>query len=156
MDKATNDGATPLLMAAQNGHTEIVDVLLKHDAEPDQPMVCLVIKSPPSFYNPCHNPCHLNSIHVSPIIHIPPRSSPTRACIYTHFQNGGVTPLMCAAFGGHGECITLLLAAGADRHTTMTAHNGVFNAGPGTTALDLATQHGHGEAAALLTLELTQ
>ena len=57
---------------------------------------------------------------------------------------------MCAAFGNHCECITLLLAAGADPSVTMTAHNGVFDAGPGTTALDLATKKGHGKAAALL------
>ena len=61
-----------------------------------------------------------------------------------------MTPLMCAAFGNHCECVTLLLAAGADPGVTMTAHNGVFDAGPGTTALDLATKKGHGEAAALL------
>ena len=67
-------------------------------------------------------------------------------------QNGNVTPLMCAAFGNHCECVTLLLAAGADPSVTMTAHNGVFDAGPGTTALDLATKKGHGEAAALLRL----
>ena len=57
---------------------------------------------------------------------------------------------MCAAFGNHCECITRLLAAGADRSVAMTAHNGVFGVGPGTTALDLATKKGHGEAAALL------
>ena len=57
---------------------------------------------------------------------------------------------MCAAFGNHCECVTLLLAAGADPSVVMTAHNGVFDAGPGTTALDLATKKGHGEAAALL------
>ena len=57
---------------------------------------------------------------------------------------------MCAAFGGHSECIAQLLAAGADVSITMTAYNEVFEAGPGTTALDLATQHGHDEAKALL------
>ena len=57
---------------------------------------------------------------------------------------------MCAAFGNHCECVTLLLAAGADPSVAMTAHNGVFGAGPGTTALDLATKKGHGEAVALL------
>jgi len=59
---------------------------------------------------------------------------------------------MCAAFGNHCECVTLLLAAGADPSVAMTAHNGVFCAGPGTTALDLATKFDHGEAATLLKL----
>ena len=57
---------------------------------------------------------------------------------------------MCAAFGNHGECVTLLLAAGADPSVTMTAHNGIFDAGPGTTALDLAKKNGHQATVALL------
>ena len=59
---------------------------------------------------------------------------------------------MCAAFGNHCECVTLLLTAGADRSVAMTAHNDEFDAGPGTTALDLAMKKGHAEAAALLKL----
>lgn len=65
-------------------------------------------------------------------------------------QVGNITALMCAAFGNHCECIRLLLAAGADPNIAMTAHKRVFDAGPGTTALDLATNKGHGEAVALL------
>ena len=57
---------------------------------------------------------------------------------------------MCAAFGNHSKCITLLLTAGADPSVATTAHNDVFDAGPGTTALDLATKNGHGEAMVLL------
>ena len=56
---------------------------------------------------------------------------------------------MCAAFGNHCECITLLLAAGADRSIAMEAGN-FFDASSGTTALDLAATKGHGEAVALL------
>ena len=59
---------------------------------------------------------------------------------------------MCAAFGNHCECIRLLLAAGADPNIAMTAHKRVFDAGPGTTALDLANKKDHGAAASLLTL----
>ena len=60
---------------------------------------------------------------------------------------------MSAAFGNHCECITLLLAAGADPSVAMFARNGEFDdAGPGTTALDLATKKDHGAAASLLTL----
>ena len=29
------DGATPLFMASQNGHTNVVDVLLRHGADPN-------------------------------------------------------------------------------------------------------------------------
>ena len=85
---------------------------------------------------------------------IPPLTYPSPHCLTTPYlsQSGNVTPLMCAAFGNHCECVTLLLAAGADRSVNMTAHNGVFDAGPGTTALDLAMKKGHGEAAALLKL----
>ena len=56
---------------------------------------------------------------------------------------------MCAAFGNHCECITLLLAAGADRSIAMEAGN-FFDASSGTTAVDLAAKKGHGEAVALL------
>ena len=96
-------------------------------------------------------------IRVTPTIHIVTSISAlplTSFRLSHHFfpQDGNVTPLMCAAFGNHCECITLLLAAGADPSVTMTAHNGVFDAGPGTTALDLATKKDHGAAASLLTL----
>ena len=29
------DGATPLLMASENGHSSVVDVLLRHGADPN-------------------------------------------------------------------------------------------------------------------------
>ena len=35
-----------------------------------------------------------------------------------------MTPLMCAAFGNHCECIKLLLAAGADRSVATTVNSG--------------------------------
>ena len=35
MSIGLQDGATPLSMASQNGHTSVVDVLLRHGADPN-------------------------------------------------------------------------------------------------------------------------
>ena len=40
--KAKNDGATPLFMAAQNGHAACAEVLLKHGAAVDKARHCFV------------------------------------------------------------------------------------------------------------------
>ena len=98
------DGGTPVLvlMAAQNGHSDALALLLSNGA--------------------LAGTCMANR----------------------------VSPLMCAAFGGHLHCAEQLLAAGADAGVAMTGDNPVLKAGPGTTALALAEREGHTEVAELL------
>jgi ankyrin repeat protein len=62
----------------------------------------------------------------------------------------GLTPLMGAAHNGQRECASRLLAAGADRDAKMTGSDNSFEAGAGTTALDLARMKGHASVVALL------
>ena len=52
------DGATPLFMASQNGHTSVVDVLLRHGVDPNVPDIVSIIKEvyvlvTPSFMCRC-------------------------------------------------------------------------------------------------------
>lgn len=123
------DGFSPLGLAAFFGQTEAAEVLLAHGADPNKPSA--------------------NEMNVTPLHSAVADGGNTAiakmliaaGADVNVTQRHGWTPLHGAAASGAVEIVRLLLARGADPHAT---HDG------GATALDLAREKDHSEAAALL------
>src|SRR5437762_2746583 len=147
---------TPLLVAARNGHTEIVELLLAHGAPPDsatamgETALSLAARSEEhtsELQSPMYLVCRLllSSPHPAPLFPYTTLFRSSRACaplnagtrpVVAARMSGLTTPLLVAARNGHTEIVELLLAHGAppDSATAM-----------GETALSLAAQYGHDE-----------
>jgi uncharacterized protein len=99
VNEPDSDGDTPLMLAAAQGHTDIIVALLRKGADAslhnDQGETAL------------HQAAHGGHLGVIEALlatgaHVDAR------------DNGGSTPLMCATFGGHANVAMALLASGAD------------------------------------------
>lgn len=117
-EKTPPGNTSPLIVAAHEGYTEVVTLLLAHGAhvnyQADQiggwsPLLCASAK---------------NKGEVVEILL-------THGAQINQVEKGGYTPLMVAANNGHGEVVKILLAHGADK----TIKNN-----DGKTALDLAQE----------------
>jgi len=163
----SSDGVTPLFMAAQDGHKEVVELLVKKGAPVNQ--AC------DDGYHPPHTRSHHHHAHRSPsgwifrslfriitplelqpFFILPRRETP----LYTAAKGGhkdtvlfllgegavikarrtGRTPLHVAAYAGHTKVVEILLAAGADRSKKDITG----------TALDNARKQNHSAVAKLL------
>ena len=69
--------------------------------------------------------------------------------------NDGVSPLMAAAWRGDVASVRALVEADAAAATATTAPNEGFSAPVGSTALDIARQHGRAECAVVLAAAAT-
>ena len=126
------DDVTPMYIAAANGHTELVEVLLDHGADVNIP--------DNSGMLPMHAASEGGHAGAVKIL--------LAAGATTDVHNDyGETPFHAAAEGGHSEIITMLLDHGGldIEHVTSEPHEY-----PGSTALMLAAQEGHVEAIKLL------
>jgi L-asparaginase II len=95
----TNDGYTPLHLACQNGHAEVVKALLKKGAD---------LQTKKSFgWTPLQNACENG--HVEVVKALLEKGADLHAK-----TNDGNTPLHYACQNGHGEMIMALLEKGAD------------------------------------------
>ena len=123
---AGSDGATPLFMAAQGGHTEIAALLLKNGAKVD---VAWNDGVTPLFMAAQNGHAALAALLLQ-----------NGAKVDVAF-NDGATPLLIAAQNGHTALATLLLDKGAKVNSAKTN---------GATPLFIAAQKGHTALAVLL------
>ncbi len=116
---ATSDNITPLWMASQNGHSDIVKILIQAGAD--------VNKTREDGMSALSMATMKGHINVAELL------LATNANIQ-QADNQGITPLIMAAICGHGEILSLLINAHADIHKPVTS---------GDSALILAVEHGH-------------
>ena len=134
VDKARATGATPLYVAAQNGHLTVVEALVKAGATVDQ----------------------AEANGVTPL-YIASQKGHTKVCTFllesgahreVRMRGSGWTPLFVAAWAGKAAAVKALLFRGADRNAATTAeHMGIPAA---ATPLSVALSQRHAEVAALL------
>ncbi|XP_067125162.1 serine/threonine-protein phosphatase 6 regulatory ankyrin repeat subunit B-like [Centruroides vittatus] len=117
-----NQGQTPLLLAAENDHPEIVKLFLHHKPE-------LVSMANSSGFTCAHIAAMKGSVAV-----IKELMKFNRHLVTTARNKSNNTALHLAAAGGHAKLVKVLLEAGA----SATDENG-----DGYTALHLAAKHGH-------------
>lgn len=115
------DGSTPLYVACQNGHSDMVQELITNKADQN---ICFGGHSP--LYIACQN-------GFSKIVEILCNSFNSKAKVNGSSPNGS-TPLYVAAQNGHSECVKKLLARGADYNINRSG-----NYSP----LYVASQRGH-------------
>ena len=127
VNAVNKDGATPLFMAAQGGHREIMALLLDHGADAKQAR---------------------RNDGVSPLyIAAQQGHREIVALLLNHGADAkqgttnGRTALHVAAFHGHREIVALLLKHGADKSAKATT---------GQRPIDFARQQGHSALAPLL------
>ena len=126
MDRALDNGATPLHLACQKGHVEIVQCLLERGADKDKATI--------QGAAPLHIACQ--SGHVTLV-----RLLLDSGAHQDEAAKSGDTPLHSACGRGHLEVVRLLLEKGADKD--KAANNGA-------SPLHSACQKGHEKVARLL------
>ena len=107
------DGSTPLHMAAKNGHTAIVEVLLAAGVDVN---VQNKVHIPPAllFLSPClPRVCGRGMVAEEAVRWYAIHLAPTDGVKVWGVQDGW-TPLIHAAANGHFATVEVLLAAGAD------------------------------------------
>ncbi|KAB0366219.1 hypothetical protein FD754_010375 [Muntiacus muntjak] len=93
------DKATPLFIAAQEGHTECVELLLSSGADPD--LYC----NEDNWQLPIHAAAQMGHTKILDLL-IPLTD---RVC---DTEPNKVSPVYSAVFGGHEECLEMLLQSG--------------------------------------------
>ena len=122
-DKAmTTDGATPLFIAAQKGHHEVVEMLLKAGADKDKATSDI-------GDTPLNVAAEWGHDTVVEIL-IRAGADTDKATTDT-----GCTSLYAAAWAGHDKVVEMLLKAGADKDKAKTTN--------GATPLIIAAENGH-------------
>ncbi|XP_061543177.1 dynein axonemal heavy chain 12-like isoform X2 [Phycodurus eques] len=102
-------GLTPLALAAQAGHLEVAEVLLGEGADAlsqAQDEASVLYESCVGGHLPVHRAAHRGHLRALTLL-IPVTST-------EDIYNSGMSPLHCAAAGGHAHCIQALLEAGFD------------------------------------------
>ena len=100
--KSGDSGGTPLFMACQNGHTDVVQLLLYSQADLDQ-------QTPGSGTTPLFVGSQNGHTDVVKLL-LDAKANPSRAK-----KGTGSTPLWIAAQNGHTDVVQLLLAVRASR-----------------------------------------
>jgi predicted component of type VI protein secretion system len=126
MNAAREDGVTPLLIAARNGHGETVSVLIEAGADVN---AATQDGSTPLFIAARNGHGETVSVLIE-----------AGADVNAATQDGS-TPLLIAAYKGHGETVSVLIEAGADVNAATQ---------DGSTPLLIAARNGHGEILARL------
>ena len=105
-----NDGATPLYVASENGHVDVVKALVKAGAALNQAEVCDRMPSCVSSVV-----CTRMSLgrRTGADIFVSSGESRACACIHGLGQNDGRTPLFIASREGHVPVVEALVTAGA-------------------------------------------
>jgi hypothetical protein len=133
--QAKQDGTTALILACEKGHRDVAELLLDRGADVGQAdengMTALMWA------------CQKGHLDVATLLF-------EKSADANQAMDNTVTPLMCASHFGHLPCVEALLSHGAVALTVMTGDNVVLGAGPGATALSLATTAGHEDIVAIL------
>jgi serine/threonine-protein phosphatase 6 regulatory ankyrin repeat subunit B len=117
------DGVTPVYMASQNGHTSVVDVLLRHGTDPNLPLTAL--RSVPLEIAAANG--HAQTVE----------RLLEGGAIINYQRPDGVTPVYMASQNGHTSVVDVLLRHGTDPNLPLTAHR--------TVPLIIAATAGHAE-----------
>ena len=128
VDRATEDGRTPLYVACENGHVDAVRLLLDQGADVD--------RATNNGSTPLYAACNEGHVDAARLL-LDNGAAVDRA------QKQGATPLFITCVVGHIDLARLLLEKGAevDRAT---------NTARGRTPLSIAKQDGHSSIVALL------
>jgi len=125
----SDDGHTPLLIAAREGYTDIVRELLQAGADPN-------LLDPMMNSSPGHKAAYVGHPKVAELLVADPRFELNAQGPYN-----GYTPLHDAIWHGHIETVKVFLNAGA--HLNLRTHTG-------KTPLELAIEYGYHEITTLI------
>jgi ankyrin repeat protein len=114
---------TPLLVATQNGHAEVVKVLIAHGADPN-------LAKTDHGATPLHFASYQGNLEI-----VQELISHQAELNVTLTNKHGATPLHLASQNGHLEIVKELITHGADPNISLTQ--------AGVTALELAVLNGH-------------
>jgi ankyrin repeat protein len=135
IEKRFIPGCTAILAACQNGHVDVVRILLRAGADPNQAYTDEYAESP------------LIKASLKGFVQIVDELISAGANVNYARPNDGCTSLMYATQTGFVDVVRSLLAAGADPRTAR--HNGL-------TALDAALHCNHPAIAALLKTKIAE
>ncbi len=123
LNQATDDGATPLFIASQEGLVEVMEILVKAGADLNQTW---------NGATPLFKASHGGHVEVVEIL--------VKAGADLNQTWNGATPLFQTSQNGHVEVVEILVKAGADLNQTWNGATPVF----------MASQNGHAEIAKIL------
>ena len=133
MDKAMNDGATPLYIACQEGHLEVARLLAEKGGDMDKAMN--------NGATPLFIACRNGHLKVVRLLSGGANPRAQRGACTSDPKYSGSTCIAIAAFFGHTDVVRLMLAAEADPMVRTAA---------GLSALGAAIAEGHTATAAVL------
>lgn len=107
LDSRDRDQATPLIMAANEGHVEVCKVLLKAGADP--------LAKDKDGRTPLHDAAGLGRLEVVQLLS-------TQKHLVDRRDNAGYTPFLMAAYHGFPNVCDTLLQAGADLNAKTAEH----------------------------------
>ncbi|XP_011915002.1 PREDICTED: ankyrin repeat and SOCS box protein 14 isoform X4 [Cercocebus atys] len=113
-DPQSTYGFTPLALAAQSGHTEIMEMLLRKAASGGNPDAVALLLEYGADANIPKNSGHL-PIHVAADRgHLLALKILIPVTDLAAIKQSGISPVHCAAAGAHPQCLELLIQAGFD------------------------------------------